>query len=363
MGNPRVRTVFLLLLFLASRPITTADEQSTSTVALSVETSGDEADQALGSIIFDLVAVELEWAGFSVRSDGGVDHGGHEVSVTYETSENEMRFAFAWTVARSTQATIERTVDVGLGMDFLIANAIRQLVSQAGVRALDATESSGVSESSGESESQEPVSNPETVGRGDGVGGSENADRTTSDTRPEVADRRGGDARTAPETGTGAISEPGRGRLLLDAGGGLFVSVGSAARYFAAALGASVYLGYQIPSGWLGLGVAASGSRFYAEGIALSSVGYLAGVGPGIRLILSSGPFLQFSGGPAILGLDNVRTGFVYGTMPYASAKIGVPAQFSPSVRLLASVEFQAFFLGTIVLMGISPSVELSVRL
>lgn len=361
MGNPHVRTVFLLFLFLASIPITTADEDATAAVTLSVETSGDEADQALGSIIFDVVAVELEWAGFSVRPNGGVDNSGHTVGVTYETSENEMRFAFTWTVGGSTQATIERTVDVGLGMDFLIANAIRQLVSQAGVRALDPTDSSGESASDGESESVESVSDSDTEARGDRVASTERAGRATGETRAEIPDRRERDARTAPDAATGAISE--RGRVLLDAGGGLFVSLGSAARYFAAAPGASAYLGYQIPSGWLGLGVAASGSRFYAEGIALSSVGYLAGVGPGIRLILPSGPFLQFSGGPALLGLDNPRTGFVYGTMPYASAKIGVPAQFSPSVRLLASVEFQAFFLGTIVLMGLSPSVEFSVRL
>lgn len=378
MRHLAVQTVLAISVFLLGNlaaPVNVAgQEAATSAIELSVRPTADGEDAALSGILFDLIAVELEWAGFTVRSAGSSGSDYHVITAEYETREKDMRFAFEWTDASGGRvyAEVERSVDVSLGMDFVIASAVRQLVSKAGVQALkpgDGSNAAAETETSRSPSSGPSASDPSRTSHEMAP-----ADSSTGSARgPSAPGGSSGPAGrvSGPESVAAAPAEPvstqagERGRFLLDAGGGVFLTVGDSRRYFAVSPGGTLFMGFQIKSGWFAFGFAAVGTRFYAEGFALSSIGYCGGAGLGLRLSTGGGrgPYLQFSGGPAILAFDNERTGFVYGTMPYAGAAVGLPVRLSAAMSLTTSVEFSAFFSGAELLLGVTPTVELSVRL
>jgi hypothetical protein len=377
MGNLRFR--FIVAFVLSGMAVSSFGEDHTAAVVvLEIQQSDEQSDQRLKSIVYDLVAVELEWTGFDVQPASSADvstSGKHRIRAQYRTNDDGLILSLAWHDAddQTVLAGIDRELDMTLGMDMLVAQAVRQLISQAGVSALE-PESAAAGGSAAAGERTDVEAAGERPG-GDGTGDTTEVGGHSDGTPPTVASSRDtGDYRqpVRPDSPPGTPKIPHtrdvrkrRGTFTMAAGAGALLTVGEANRLFSVAAASGAFFGYELGGGALAFGVEMTAARFYAEGIVRSSLGYLLGAGAGIRLNLGSpgAPFLYLSGGPAALILDIPELGLVYELIPNVRGGIGMPVQLGESMGMAFRVDYAVFFEGSMLVMGLAPSLDVVLRL
>jgi len=176
----------------------------------------------------------------------------------------------------------------------------------------------------------------------------------------EAASAETGQAVTLPE---GPPAAPSRDRILAFAGGfAPLVPVEASADYMGLSMGATASL-MLLPfsSDTFGFGVMGRFVTGRARGAAadldlvlipIAGVVQVAATGSPVR------PFARVAGGIALLRASNDSLGDRLGIIPYAAADLGVTATLLGVFGLEAAVGFEAYFEGSILIMGFAPALS-----
>jgi hypothetical protein len=157
--------------------------------------------------------------------------------------------------------------------------------------------------------------------------------------------------------------------LYMSAGFSPFFSLGAAADYFTLGYRAPVIAGFlfSTPVGGFGIGLYANLNYFLAQGIVETSQSFLAPFGPDLRYELDMGPLfslhIHLSGGPALLILSTPSRGILGKVLPFGMGGIGMEIHIFPGLGIGLGADFEVFFETSYPIMGVSPSLTMSVRL
>lgn len=151
---------------------------------------------------------------------------------------------------------------------------------------------------------------------------------------------------------------------ILDIGTGFapFITVGRAADYFRAGIAADLFVDFRInaPGGHVGLGIDAGYSAFRATGLVLEADNMLVPIGVDVRYSSTPRPFgitFHLNGGVAAMIVETVHFGRLFKVVPYAAGGAGLMMAFSHFMGAAIDMQYTAYFEGSVVIMGLSPSV------
>jgi len=158
-------------------------------------------------------------------------------------------------------------------------------------------------------------------------------------------------------------------RFLLSTGIAPFIPVGAASSYFS--LGYMSFVAgnvvFPIPSGRIGVGISLGVIAFTAQGASGASTNFLVplGLDASYRLGESSmaGLLFHLSGGAAVLFVSSPTLGTKAKTVPFLRGAVGVELLFSITVGVLLDAGYEIYFEMPLLIMGVSPALEISLRL
>jgi hypothetical protein len=158
-------------------------------------------------------------------------------------------------------------------------------------------------------------------------------------------------------------------RFLLSTGIAPFIPVGAASSYFS--LGymytAAGNLVFPIPSGRIGVGISFGVVSFTAEGAPGTSTSFLVplGLDASYRLGESSmaGLLFHLTGGAAVFFMSSPTLGTKAKTVPFLRGAVGVELLVSRTVGVLLDAGYEIYFEMPLLIMGVSPALEISLRL
>ena len=167
--------------------------------------------------------------------------------------------------------------------------------------------------------------------------------------------------------GTSAAREP--AHFILQAGGAAFIPVGPASNYFAIAGAPSLHAAYElpVPPGRLALGLIAAANVFSAVGPTETATGFLIPIGPDVRYSIGGDTplsvFAHLSAGPAILVLSTASTGAQAGLTAYVKSGLGAGFMFGPRFGLELAADYEVYFELPYLIMGLSTTLQATVKL
>jgi hypothetical protein len=157
--------------------------------------------------------------------------------------------------------------------------------------------------------------------------------------------------------------------FLLSTGVAPFIPVGQASTYFS--LGYMVTavgnVAFQMPAGRIGAGISLGALSFTTQGAAGATTVVLVPIGlqASYRLGASTvaGVLFDLSGGAAILFVSSPTVGTKAKTVPYVRGAVGVEVLFSRTVGVLLDTGYEVYFEMPQLIMGVTPALEVSLRL
>ena len=158
-------------------------------------------------------------------------------------------------------------------------------------------------------------------------------------------------------------------RFLVSTGLAPFIPVGTASSYFTLGYLSSIMGGFflTIPSGQIGLGLSLGVISFAAQGTLGSATSFLLPVGLDARYVLGGGSvvglLLHVTGGAAALFVSSQTLGTLAKTLPFLRGGIGLELLFSKMVGVVLDAGYEVYFAMPGLIMGISPALNVSLRL
>lgn len=158
-------------------------------------------------------------------------------------------------------------------------------------------------------------------------------------------------------------------RFLLSTGIAPFIPIGAASSYFSLGYmySASGSIVFTVPSGRIGVGISTGVISFTPQGASGTSTSFLIPVGLNASYHLGgssmAGLLLHLTGGAAVLFVSSPTLGTRVKTVPFLAGAIGLELLFSRTVGVLLDAAYQVYFEMPLLIMGISPALEISLRL
>ena len=158
-------------------------------------------------------------------------------------------------------------------------------------------------------------------------------------------------------------------RFLLSTGVAPFITVGEASQYSSLGymLTATGSAAFQAPSGRFGAGVSLGVVSFTTQGMPGPTTVLLVplGLDASYRLGASTvaGVLFHLGGGAAVMLVSSPALGVKAKTIPYVRGAVGVEVLFSRTVGILLDAGYDVYFEMPLLIMGLSPALEISLRL
>jgi hypothetical protein len=158
-------------------------------------------------------------------------------------------------------------------------------------------------------------------------------------------------------------------RFLLSTGFAPFIAIGEASSYLSLGymITAVGNVAFQTPSGRFGAGISLGVVSFTAQGAPGTSTVLLVPMGLDASYRLGSstvvGVLFDLSGGAALLLVSSPTLGTRAKTVPYVSGAIGVELLFSRTVGLVLDAGYGVYFEMPLLIMGVSPALQISLRI
>ncbi len=171
-----------------------------------------------------------------------------------------------------------------------------------------------------------------------------------------------------PREPAATLRAPQPPRLSLGVGFAPFLVTGEARGYFEMGYLSSLYAAWfpSIMGRHLGIGLYAGANLFRAEGQLTPTDNLLSPFGPDLRLVLGSGRrlslFAHVSGGPAIVTVGLGSGSVLSKTIPYALGGAGLQLRLLRHLGLAADVSYLVFFEEFMPIMGVTPSLYLTLN-
>ena len=355
-----------------------AQQQSYAGVAVSVVVHAGDDESIVANVVREAVTIYLGYRGFTVTVIESLDESGDAFAIIGSTSMDgdsvlislELRELETNTIIGSVSQTakVDLRLDVVAGdaTSALIAEASERLAEVANAWAAGATEAdaTGAESQAGDSASS---------------GDSSASDSTTGSTGSET------NTSGAPGTGSDTVGVEGAYGTLLpelqpavysiapvvfetSIGFAPLFSTGEASRYFDISYGGEFFadLVFTTPVGYIGVGLTGGAMFVRAEGLCLSADYIIVPFGLDLRFSSDPRPlgmFAGISGGGAVMTANTEAFGRLTKIVPYAAARTGAVLALGPGLGLALGITYSAYFEGSIVLMGFSPSVNVYLRL
>ena len=341
-----------------------ADDLDGGSIYLAVIPDGEYETPRLRDIIFDSAVLELERIGYTTypaKPDGDIyaregelasifqrarqSYASSLILVSYMTHENSAVLILSLfdTSDEIEKAAVTMSSDIDLFLDAAVAASLNELVEKSGI---------GPAATSKETQ--------EMAGAGSGEVASITAEQTAL---PTVAQQA---LHPEPDLEEHAVI-PAHRFFNVSAGFAPFIAIGEAGSYFPLGMEPSLLFGlkFNAPLSFLQAGILLRMTQFTAEGVLLETKNYLLSAGPDIRLIMSSSGtfsvYLHLAGGPSGFFLSNEIIGEYWKIIPFASCGGGVSLVLNSMFGLTVNIDYSVYFEKSILIMGVSPSINVYV--
>ena len=283
----------------------------------------------------------------------------------YSSNGTSIDLSLSWYDVSQGKALASTTKSgaVDLQLDTAILQALDALLSQVG----DTVKQ--LAQSSAEPAPQSTERSPQAA-----VTANQTATQTAATPeapQPAASEGPANTAASSEQSATPASTEPPTAgpRFYLSLGFSPFITLGEAAQYFTLGYRAPIVASYlfSTPAGRLGIGVFADVTYFVAKGIVETAQSFLVPLGPDLRYELPVGTMLSFElhlgGGPALLVLSTPPQGMQTELLAFALCGLSGEFLITPGFGIELGADFETFFEKSLTVMGISPSLSVTLRL
>jgi hypothetical protein len=243
-------------------------------------------------------------------------------------------------------ASAQKVGQGDLQFDTLVLQAIDDLLSQVGDR---------VSELAAKRASLAKDTRPADTPPEDSSSNSPAAEKAAAAQPPKAA--------ALPQ-----VSPPAGSGLLFSSGFATFLPIGASASYFTVGYRPSVLGSYLFSTSDARIGIGLYGlmDYFRAQGAVEASNNFFIPLGLDLRYELDLRapliPFIHLTGGPALIVMATQIHGSYLKILPYAALGLGVELLVLPGLSIGLGVDYEVYFEMPYMIMGVSPSLGVTVR-
>lgn len=162
--------------------------------------------------------------------------------------------------------------------------------------------------------------------------------------------------------------DTGARRFLISTGIAPFIPIGAASSFFSLGYLYSIAgnVVFPVPSGRIGVGISLGVISFTAQGAPGAITSFLIPFGLDASYRLGARSLTDFlfhlTGGAAVLFVSSPTLGTKAKTVPFLRGAVGVELQFSRTVGVLLDAGYEIYFEMPLMIMGVSPALEISLR-